>query len=131
MAWHDRRNRFPAAEANRAWQSADNLKSWPAAVKHKKRSASFHPLNDIPQAGAQLLRVYRFDRCLHVHLKMNFDAPKIKRRLQPNENCNSWSRRKTGAALLREYREKYDTAGFITPSLTWRVWMMCAEDWVR
>src|SRR5947207_14746544 len=70
----------------------NNLKSWSAAVKHEKRSASSHALDNAPQASAQLLGVYRFDYSFHVHLKMNFDHPQIKRRLHQNESFNSRQR---------------------------------------
>jgi hypothetical protein len=66
---------FKRRERSGSGTRRNNLKGWPAAVKHEKRSASLHPLNDIPQAGAQLLGVYGFDCSFHVHLKMNFDRP--------------------------------------------------------
>src|SRR5215831_10043094 len=42
----------------------NNLKSWLAAMKHEKRSASSHALDNASQARAQLLGVYRFDYSL-------------------------------------------------------------------
>src|SRR5262245_38165586 len=43
---------------------------------------------------------------------MNFDAPQIKHRLQPHELLILGTGGRLGAALIREYADKFDVTGF-------------------
>jgi hypothetical protein len=54
----------------------NNLKGGLAAMEDKEGSAAPDPLDDTPQAAAELFGINSLKTGLHVHLKMNFFAEK-------------------------------------------------------